>query len=397
MHNPKWKFCKSLKLHSHNTNIDKQTPFHWLHNSWQANHFPSQLTNTVQYGLEQAVQFDTDKGYKSSYKQFTKFCDQFTIPYWPIDDLTMAYFFAWRLRKVKASTILTNYSGIKHIAKIYGYPIDDKQMPATEQWRKTLHGLFGKGEADQRRPVTTTLLTEALPHFNLKQFNELVYYTAMVCATVGLMRTSEIFAKNKQVRAHHNDRGSARALFMRNLSITRDTNGKISFYTVKCRATKTDKGHCDVDIVWSKGKWPISPADLLTTMLKARHELSKRDPRLKITVDSPLFMLRNGTIATRWDMNTRFKKLVTQMGLDPTRFKLYSFRIGGATSLAQRGVDHGHIQLAGRWRSDAYRIYIRLTSQMMADRQAHFFSLPVVDPSVVFLHQNIPDSDLIRS
>ena len=37
----------------------------------------------------------------------------------------------------------------------------------------------------------------------------------------------------------------------------------------------------------------------------------------------------------------------------------HSLRSGGATSLAEAGADFDTIQAAGRWSSDAFRIYIR--------------------------------------
>jgi len=45
--------------------------------------------------------------------------------------------------------------------------------------------------------------------------------------------------------------------------------------------------------------------------------------------------------------------------LDPKEFALHSGRIGGATRLAAMGVPDWMIQKEGRWKSDAYKIYVR--------------------------------------
>ena len=46
--------------------------------------------------------------------------------------------------------------------------------------------------------------------------------------------------------------------------------------------------------------------------------------------------------------------------LDKATYKSYSFRIGAASGTAPRGFSDVQIQLMGRWRSDAFRQYIRL-------------------------------------
>ena len=111
---------------------------------------------------------------------------------------------------------------------------------------------------------------------------------------------------------------------------------------------------------------------------------------MKLTLDSPLFLLDTGNILTRNKMKTRFRQLIQQMNLNLKDFKLYSLRIGGATSMARRGVDHRVIQISGRWKTDCYRVYIRLTPQMVAQRQTYFLSKPITNESIIFDEDKIP-------
>ena len=68
-----------------------------------------------------------------------------------------------------------------------------------------------------------------------------------------------------------------------------------------------------------------------------------------------------------------------------------------ATSLARRGVDHRIIQIAGRWTSDAYALYIRMTSDAKAKHQNTFLNADVTHPDLIFAHENIPQNLLVRA
>ena len=183
--------------------------------------------------------------------------------------------------------------------------------------RQSLTTTFGAKNKDMRKPFTIEMTATAYRHFNLYNYNELVYYTAIVCNVVALMRPSEIYAKNQQVQAHQQTRPAQRALYMRNITPHLDQNQTPDYYTCTCRATKTDTARVDVDVVWARGVWPTSPADLISAMLMARQILAKSQPRMKITLNSPLFLLDTGKILTKNNMKHRFEKLITQMGLSP--------------------------------------------------------------------------------
>jgi len=46
-----------------------------------------------------------------------------------------------------------------------------------------------------------------------------------------------------------------------------------------------------------------------------------------------------------------------------TSFKTHSFRIGAASSYSEKGVSEQDIKRLGRWKSDAFKGYIRLPSK----------------------------------
>ena len=48
-------------------------------------------------------------------------------------------------------------------------------------------------------------------------------------------------------------------------------------------------------------------------------------------------------------------------GLDTSRYKNHSFRIGGACHAADKGYSDAQIRALGRWKSEAFKVYLRST------------------------------------
>ena len=66
-----------------------------------------------------------------------------------------------------------------------------------------------------------------------------------------------------------------------------------------------------------------------------------------------LWLTSKGSVPTRHWFMSRLRKFF------PREIAGQSLRSGGATSLAEAGADLETIQAAGRWSSEAFRIYIR--------------------------------------
>ena len=77
---------------------------------------------------------------------------------------------------------------------------------------------------------------------------------------------------------------------------------------------------------------------------------------------TPLF--RDGAEAfTVGRVREMVKSLMAAIGCDPKFFGAHSLRIGGATAALAAGIDPAVIRCMGRWSSDVYEIYMRLTRQ----------------------------------
>ena len=82
--------------------------------------------------------------------------------------------------------------------------------------------------------------------------------------------------------------------------------------------------------------------------------------RLRGPAKGPLFIHEDGAPLTRLNLNVRLQKVLSAAGWQG-RYTLHSFRVGAATTAAALGFPEHLIKALGRWNSDAYKLYIRLS------------------------------------
>lgn len=74
----------------------------------------------------------------------------------------------------------------------------------------------------------------------------------------------------------------------------------------------------------------------------------------------PLFMTMDGCPMSRAVFTEKLSQSIKFCGLDPSRYKGHSFRIGAASHAADRGMSDAQIRTLGRWKSNAFLKYIRI-------------------------------------
>ena len=133
-------------------------------------------------------------------------------------------------------------------------------------------------------------------------------------------------------------------------------------------------------ILWRCGGWPCRPS-----ALRIQIKASKTDPfRQGVSVHigwtgealcpvtallrymaarggnpGPLFIWVDGRFLTWKTFVAGVRAALTSAGYPAANYAGHSFRIGAATTAAQRGVQDSLIQTLGRWQSSAYTRYIQ--------------------------------------
>ena len=78
---------------------------------------------------------------------------------------------------------------------------------------------------------------------------------------------------------------------------------------------------------------------------------------LRGSMPGPLFQHLNGVPVTRTEFDEWLARVIKHCGLDSTKYKGHSFRIGAASHAAACGYSDSQIRLLGRWKSDAFKRY----------------------------------------
>ena len=77
------------------------------------------------------------------------------------------------------------------------------------------------------------------------------------------------------------------------------------------------------------------------------------------TTSGPLFCESDLRPVTISSFNTELKRCLVFCGLDMSRYKGHSFRIGAATHASEQCFSDSQIRKLGLWQSDAFKTYLR--------------------------------------
>jgi hypothetical protein len=206
--------------------------------------------------------------------------------------------------------------------------------------RKLKEGCRRQGpRTDNRKPITHKLLcrlVEVLPSICRSDFEAAMFRAAFLLSFFGFLRVGEFASPSKSA-------DTSRLISVTDMSFI---NGALELVI---RYSKTDQRGISVLLVFQRAFNPrFCPVVAISEFLQLRG-----------TVGGPLFIHFNGEPLTRHQFAHILKAGIKVLGLPHTDFTPHSFRIGAATSAAMCGLADSDIQVLGRWKSSAYKLYIR--------------------------------------
>jgi hypothetical protein len=203
-------------------------------------------------------------------------------------------------------------------------------------------------------PITTAMLRSMRPHLDLHQRRDSLVWAMMWTATAGLLRISE-FAIKSTTDTDRMLRMSQLRLFdhaHRSYTLQQiaacSNRPALRYAILHLEASKTDPLRVGVDQVISAPAALVALCDYATLC----------HPTM-LTATTPLFHFLDGTAIHRSWLMQKVERLLHIAGHDPRLYSSHSFRKGGAVSLQEAGVEDSIIRRSGRWKSDAFHLYVR--------------------------------------
>ena len=269
------------------------------------------------------------------YNQFHVNCiSRFTHPYIPLSVSHIASFIAYmHLSGYAPSTQVTYISSIGYLHKISSATDPTKEFMI----QKLLVGSFKISPTiDNRLPITLIVLfrlIEDMPHYVSSYYNRILLAAMFSVAFFGLFRIGELTTSvHGEVMLHLND-----------LNYCQD------HFAVSIKKYKHSKNTGSVSIpLYRHDNHTICPVKNMLQYLEIRGY-----------TPGPLFQFASGKATVRSFFVKYLNLGIKFIGLQSSLYKSHSFRIGGASYLAELGLSDAQIRERGRWDSDAFKKYIR--------------------------------------
>ena len=136
------------------------------------------------------------------------------------------------------------------------------------------------------------------------------------------------------------------------------------------------------EVMLAGGGSVLDPVGDMLEWLRARRALGLAD-------DGPLFCWPDGRGFAVREVRMAVKAVMQAAGRDPDRFGAHTLRIGAATAALASGVPPQLIRLMGRWSSDVYEIYCRMSLQSALRVGVTITSAAGVQPTTRFEQEHL--------
>ena len=285
----------------------------------------------------------TTHNYKHAWKLLVQFCSSHGHLEWaatPVLPSTVMLFLTHKFASGTAGATLAFYcSAISYVHKLKNLQ-DPTHTFAVQKLVIGAQKLSPR--ADIRLPITAHILSKLVPaavHTEASIYMSTLLACAFTCAFHGFFRIGELVP--------HKFRETWKVIAVRDISLLAGEQPQIQ---IELRQSKTGVPHqssvVTLQAAAHKNTCPVHQ------MLQFLH-MRGHHP-------GPLFAYPSGVPITRQKFSQSLAACIQFIGLDPARFTGHSFRIGAATQAAASGLWDAQIRHLGRWRSEAFKRYIRL-------------------------------------
>ena len=315
------------------------------------------MENSVHFYFAQGLAANTMRSYRSAQSRYTKFCSQFNINPVPLAESSLCAFVSQLANEgLKFQTIKCYLSGLRHMHISAGLA-DPFAGEGFIRLHYVLRGVrkcqannsaATRSSRPLRLPITPTILRAIRSQWGAcwDHPDTVMLWAAFCIGFFGFLRAGEFTVPDGAY--DHNAH-----LSFNDIAI--DSHVSPSVLLIHLKASKTDPFRQGVDIVIGKTDDDLCPVQATVRFLAIRGDSP-----------GPLFQFSDGRFLSRDRLVISLKRVLSEAGIDTSRFNGHSFRIGAATSAARAGLEDSLIKTMGRWESSAYLRYIRTSRDQLA-------------------------------
>ena len=281
--------------------------------------------------------------YQRAWKLYSHFSSSiFHIPNisWPISPTNLGLFIAFMFQHhYAASTAYTYVSALGYCHRLAGFSDPTKVFWVVEMLKG--YGKLGT-RIDTRLPITLPILhriIQAVHSLSSSRYRAYLLSAMFTTAFFAFLRIGEITA------------GARSASFIQLGQVTRMLDSSSSTVGFKIKFNDFKHSYNRPSVHTLSRRSDICPVQYLVDYISFRG-LS----------DGPLFCTIDGLPIQRKLFDKILASVLHHCGLDSTKYKGHSFRTGAATFAAESGFSDAQIRALGRWKSDAFKKYIRTPS-----------------------------------
>ena len=276
-------------------------------------------------------------------------------PRLPIPARALELYVASAACRLRPDTLRTYLSGLAFLHSLAGF---STLRFRSARLRLLIRGARRSGAPPAARPPRIPLaphhLLSALVFFrrHFSPYDASLFHTAFALAFFGLLRASEFVSPS--VRSFR----PARDLCLRDVAFDR----VLGVAYVRIKVSKNDpfgRGHV---VRLCRTGTLLCPYAALVAFFSVRVRLGP----------GPFFQFVDGRFLTRGLLVAVLRAVFP--AVPPAMLSSHCFRIGGASRLCHLGVPDATIQVLGRWSSDAFRRYLRLSDALILALQSRMGS-----------------------
>ncbi len=291
---------------------------------------------------------NTRRTYSSAQKRYLEFCEEHSLLHAngsavPASELTLLRFIGTLSSSLQASSFKVYLAAIRSLHIQNGYADPFIERPRIPLVIRGLRRSQANRVKTEKLPITSLILHSLRAQFDLSQFDEAMVWAACCTAFSGFLRAAEFTVSGSYSSQHH--------LSLASLSVDKSPLPDAAY--LHLAFSKVDQFGKGCEVVLARSDNAICPVSALMAYVRMRGPNG-----------GPLFQFQDGTPLSRSRLNSRVRQALTSAGWKG-HFTMHSFRIGAATTAAALGFPETLIKALGRWSSETYKVYIKLSQHRL--------------------------------